>query len=375
MNVKALFLLGIVWGWMACGGTASRSEQSQSYASDSLSYARGFRIERAEEYTLVSVRNPWDTTRTLHRYVLVPSDRSLPKTLPEGTLLRTPLQLLVAFSSAHCGMLDFLQADQVLVGVCESRYVNIPQVQQRLQQGSIVDVGDATAPNIERIIDLAPEALITTPLEGMSYGRVEKIGIPLLETTDYMELTPLGRAEWIRFYGLLFGREALADSLFAETESAYQALKAKVATVSDRPKLLPEHKIGSAWYIPGGKSYIANLYRDAGADYPWSDNTLSGSIPMSFEHVLERAADADVWVFKYNRPQDMTYADLEDEYGGYVRFAPFRKRNVFACNTHTASYYEDIPIHPDYVLADMVWVLHPDLMPGYTPRYFHKMQE
>ena len=124
-----------------------------------------------------------------------------------------------------------------------------------------------------------------------------------------------------------------------------------------------------------GAVEFAGMMEDAGADYPWSDNELSGSIPMSFEHVLERAADADVWVFKYNRPQNMTYADLEDEYGGYVRFAPFRNRKVYACNTHTTPYYEDIPIHPDYVLADMVWVLHPELMPEYTPRYFHKMQE
>ena len=375
MNLRALFCMGVAVCLAACGGGTTRSAQDRLGEADSLAYARGFRIERTEEYTLVSVRNPWDTTRTLHRYILVPLDRPVPESLPEGTLLRTPLQRVVAFSSVHCGMLDFLQADQTLVGVCESRYVNIPHLQERIQQGTIADVGDANAPNIERIMELSPEALITTPLEGISYGRVEKIGIPLLETTDYMELTPLGRAEWIRFYGLLFGREQLADSLFAATAKSYNDLKTKAAEVNDRPKLLPEHKIGSAWYIPGGKSYIANMYRDAGADYPWSDNSLSGSIPMSFEHVLERAADADVWIFKYNRPQDMTYADLEDEYGGYVRFAPFRNRTVYACNTHTVSYYEDIPIHPDYVLADLVWIFHPELMPDYTPRYFRKMQD
>lgn len=375
MKIKPLFLLGAALLLAACGGGNARSGHTAQDEACALEYARGFRIERADDYTLVNVRNPWDTTQLLHTYVLVPAGEPLPESLPEGTLLRTPLQRVVAFSSVHCGMLDFLGVDETLVGICESRYVNIPGIQERLQQGLIADVGDASAPNIERIIELAPEALITTPLEGMSYGRVEKIGIPLLETTDYMELTPLGRAEWIRFYGLLFGKEQLADSLFTRTAEAYNTLKAKVAGVNGRPRMLPENKTGSAWYIPGGQSYAANLYRDAGADYPWSDNTQSGSVPLSFEHVLERAADADVWVFKYNRPQDMTYADLESEYGGYTRFAPFRNRNVYGCNTHTATYYEDIPIHPDYVLEDMVWIFHPELMPDYTPRYFRKLQE
>lgn len=374
MNIKQLFSLGAALVLAACGGP-SRSGQTVQGEAYPLEYARGLSIERAEGYTRVNIRNPWDTTAMLQTYVLVPAGEPLPDTLPEGTLLRTPLQRVVAFSSVHCGMLDFLDADETLVGICESRYVNIPGIQERLQQGLIADVGDAGAPNIERIIELAPEALITTPLEGMSYGRVEKIGIPLIETTDYMELTPLGRAEWIRFYGLLFGKERLADSLFACTAEAYNTLKAKVAEAGKRPRMLSETKTGSAWYIPGGRSYAANLYRDAGADYPWSDNAQSGSVPLSFEHVLERAADADVWVFKYNRPQDMTYADLENEYGGYTRFAPLRNRNVYGCNTHTATYYEDVPIHPDWVLADLVWIFHPELMPDYTPRYFRKLQE
>lgn len=359
--------------WLAgCGGG---TRQSAEGLSDSLHYARGFRVERTRDYTLVTVRNPWDTLRTLQRYVLVPGSLPLPDSLPEGTLIRTPLQRVVPFSSVHCGVIDYLGCNEAIVGICESRYVNIPVLQERLAAGQIVDVGEANAPNLERILELEPQALITTPLEGISYGRIGKMGVPLIEATDYMELTPLGRAEWIRFYGLFFGCEPLADSLFGATVRAYEGLKAKVKQVEHRPRVLPETKKGAAWYIPGGGSFAAALYRDAGADYPWSDNDRPGSIPMSFEQVLERGADAQVWLLKYNQPRAMTYDDLLAEYAGYGRFAAFRDRNVYACNTYDTPYYEDVPIHPDYVLADLIWVFHPGQMPDYTPRYFRKMEQ
>ncbi len=368
-----LFLLSIILLLSACGSGPARTQAAGE--ADQLHYARGFRVERTDEYTLVSVRNPWDTLKTLRRYVLVPADSPLPGELPEGTLVRTPLQRVVPFSSVHCGVIDCLGAAGTVVGICESRYVNIPVFQEALAEGRIVDVGEAASPNVERIMDLSPEVLITTPLEGIGYGRIEKMGIPLIEATDYMELTPLGRAEWIRFYGLFFGCEQLADSLFAETAAAYNELSKLASGSTPRPRVLSESKRGSAWHIPGSRSYAANLYRDAGADYPWADLDRAGSVPMSFEQVLERAGEAEVWVLKYNRPEDMTYADLEAEGAGNTRFAAFRNRNVYACNTNTTPYYEDLPIHPERILRDLVWVFHPELLPGCEPRYFHKMKE
>lgn len=120
---------------------------------------------------------------------------------------------------------------------------------------------------------------------------------------------------------------------------------------------------------------MAAIYRDAGADYLWRDTPDTGSIPLSFEHVLERAAGADVWVMKYNRPQDLTYADLKADYAGYALFDAFKRRSVYFCNTNHNTYYEDLAIHPDYILKDLVWVFHPELLPDYTPRYFARMRD
>ncbi len=355
----------------SCGHRSAVEPEGTRYHTE---YASGFEILRAEEYTSVTLRNPWDTTRLLARYILVPGEATLPDDLPDGQLLRTPLKKVVVYSSVHCGFLNEIGVREEIAGVCESRYIDFPFIRKGIADGSIVDVGEAVSPNVEMIIQPDPDALITSPIENMGYGAVLHTGIPLVEATDYMEHDPLGRAEWIRFFGLLFDRESLADSIFTATVHRYDSIKSIAGSVTARPTVLPELKYGAVWYVPAGDSYMARLYRDAGADYPWSDHPGTGSLPLSFENVLERGVDADVWIFKYNRPEEMGYADLQNEYEGYGRFKAFRERSVYAANSGKVPFYEELPIHPDYVLEDLVWIFHPERMPDYRPRYFRRLE-
>ena len=370
---KRLFIAGVLLLLMGCGGNPNDgSVTGETYT---LAYARGFTVEQREGYTKVDIRNPWDTLKLLRTYLLVPDSLPVPGDLPKGTVIRIPVGRIVAYASAHCGMLEVIGAQKQLIGVCESRYVNLDFVRQGIADGSMVDVGEAFSPNIEKMIELSPDVIIATPIENMGYGQVEKIGVPLIEATEYLETTPLGRAEWIRFFGLLCGREAEADSVFGQIEQAYREVRELVAGVTERPVVLPEQKIGQVWYIPGGDSFMAHLYRDAGGEYPWSDNTSTGSLTLSAEAVLERGVNADVWVMKYNRPEDMTYADLESDYSGYAHFAAFKNKRIFACNTGRTPYYDEVPVYPDRVLKDLVWIFHPELLPDYEPRYFHRMED
>jgi iron complex transport system substrate-binding protein len=189
-----------------------------------------------------------------------------------------------------------------------------------------------------------------------------------------METSPLGRAEWIRFLALFFDKQTLADSLFHETVKSYNQLKELTAHVTSRPTLLTETIYQGIWYLPGGNSYMAHIYRDAGADYLWKDDTSSGSLlALPFESVLDKAEKADFWLLKYNNPRDMTYRELAQNYPNYTFFDAFKRRNIYVCNTGKVTYYEELPIHPDYVLKDMVWIFHPELLPDYQPRYYKKM--
>ena len=289
-----------------------------------VGYATGFSVHRAAGYMVVEVRDPWDTTKMLQRYVLVPAEKELPSELPQGVLVRTPLKRVVAATSVHCGWLDMLGVREELVGVCESRYIDVPFVKQGLEVGQMIDIGEAAAPDVERLIELAPDGMITSPLSNAPYGRVEKTGIPQVKCVDYMEPTPLGRAEWIRFLALFFDREALADSLFAETVKAYEEVKALVREVKECPTVVMEMKYGGMWYVSGGQSYMGCLLRDAGAAYCWADDAHAGSFPLSFEAVFEKGGEADFWLIKYNRAEELGYDGLRKEYAPYANFEAWK---------------------------------------------------
>ncbi|MDR0505517.1 MAG: ABC transporter substrate-binding protein [Dysgonamonadaceae bacterium] len=343
--------------------------------SDSVYYAEGFRIERHADYTLATVRNPWDSKLVLQRYVLVPKASALPESLPEGILIRTPLERTVCYGSVQCSFLAEFGALETVIGVCEPQYINIPYIQENIKSGLIANLGQSANPNIEKIMLIEPEALFTAPIEGLGYGQVAKLGVPFIECVDYMESSPLGRAEWIRFLALFFEKDVFADSLFRNTVEVYEKYQAIANAVIERPTVMTETIYNGVWYVPGGNSYIAQFLCDAGADYLWKDNKSSGSLALSFEAVLEKAEKANCWLIKHNNPDALTYNNLIKEYPNYGFFDAYKQKNIYLCNTGTTPYYEELPVHPDRILKDMVWIFHPELMQDYKPRYYVKMNE
>ena len=361
--------------WVVACSQPKKSHSEESLSSDTIRYAQGFTVHRFDDYTAVEVRDPWYSTRLLQRYLLIDRDRPVPGNLPKGTVVQVPAQNIVVYTSVHAAIIEQLGETERIIGVCEPRYMDTPSIQEGLKAGRIADMGEATAPNVELMIDKGAELVIVSPFQNSGYGPVEKLGIPILEGADYMESSPLGRTEWIRFYGMLFGKEALADSIFRNTEKNYLDLKRLITADTFRPTVISEKKFGASWFMPAGESYIANMYADAGADYVFKDLPGAGSTPLAFETVLDRAIHADMWLIKYNQSKDMTYGDLRAEYTPYENFDAFKNRRIYSCNTGLVPYYEEFPLHPDYLLKDLIWVFHPELLPGYTPRYYRKMPE
>lgn len=368
-----IFILFLLCFTLSCSVKQSSSED-KVVSSDTIRYARGFTIQHFNDYTSVEVRDPWDSTRILQRYLLVDRKQSVPGNLPKGTVLRMPVKNLVIYTSVHAAIIDQLNEADKIIGVCEPRYMDTPSIQEGLRAGRIVDLGEATSPNIEKFIDIGAELIFASPFQNSGYGPAEKLGIPIIEGADYMESLPLGRTEWIRFYGMLFGKEAMADSIFRITERNYLNLKKLVDKAQKHPTVISEKKFGSSWFMPAGESYMANLFKDAGADYLFKDLPGAGSTPLAFETVLDKAIHADLWLIKYNQASEMTYKELRTEYTPYENFDAFKNLRIYTCNTGIVPYYEEFPIHPDYLLKDLVWVFHPELLPDYTPRYYRKME-
>ena len=340
-----------------------------------FAYAERISVVKYGNYTEVKLQNPWDTLKTLHSYVLVDKDQPLPAHLPKGTIVRTPLQKSVVFTSVHSSLLNVLGKGGNISGVCDLKYIQLPFIQEGVRQGKVMDCGDAMNPDIEKIIDLHPDAIMLSPFNNSGgYGRVEELDIPIIECADYMETSALGRAEWMKFYGLLFGALEEAEKLFSEVEDNYQQLKDIAAHAASRPKVAVDLKMGSTWYVPGGRSTQGHLLVDAGADYPFAHTDDSGSIPLSVEMVMDRFSDADIWMFKASTEADITLGYLASDYEGYTHLKAYQTGNVYGCNTTHVAYYEEAPYRPDYLLGDMIQILHPEIQGLGGLRYYTKIE-
>ena len=326
-------------------------------------YAENICFVDCGDYAIASLTDPWHKGRTLHRYVLVPADKPMPADLPEGSVVRTPLSRAIVFTTVHTALLHELGLLESIAGVADLKYIKDDTIRQLCRTGRMTDCGNAMSPDVERIIDTRPDALLLSPFENSGgYGKLEQTGIPIIECAEYMEPTALGRAEWMRFYGRLFGQGGRADSVFATIDRHYQHIR---NTARKRPnKVLVDKVTGSVWYVPGGRSTMAQLIRDAGGHYAFADNDQSGSVALSFETVLSRASDATVWIYRYNGQENLT-----SEHAGYDQFQAFQTGNVWGCDVGGTRFYEETPFHPDRLLEEFANIIGST---GKPTRYFFK---
>lgn len=373
---KTTIYILLFFSLLSCGGGGVTRNGAQLVGDTlSLSSSLLLQIVEGDGFSLVNIRNPWDQERLLHSYMLVHRDCTN-VVAPSGvTMLRTPLRNQLLFATLHAQLLVMLGCGDAVTGVCDARYMSIPEINEGIADGRIVDCGSSMDVNLERLAQLSPEAAWVIPFKNGGYGKLDRLDIPLIECVDYMEDSPLGAAEWVRFYGRLLGVGAKADSLFFAVRDRYEAMKALAAGCEKRPRLMCELKNGAAWYVPGGASTMGQLYRDAGAHYLFGDNNSSGSLPLSFETVLAMADSADCWLIKYGSDKDKTYSSLLQDFSGYRLLRPYREENIYACNVFRKRFYEETPFRPDILLEELVMLLHPELADGYQFRYYEKLQK
>ena len=342
------------------------------------------------QYAEALVANPWKVGTMLHRYILIPKGEEGDKTVAmlakrrstgarcTTDTVRTPVERSAVFIAPHCQLMYELGCPQAIRGVCDLDYINIPDVKKRAAlsgntsaQNPIVNCGSSMAPDIERIIALKPETILLSPFENSGgYGKLDKLHIPIIEAADYMESSPLGRAEWMKFYGMLFGNEEgksngisgscepKADSLFAKIEKEYLSLKAQAAGYTKGLSILTERKTGNVWYVPGGQSTIGILLKDANARYIFEDDQHSGSLAMSPEQILAKGKQVDVWAFKYFGGAPLSQAQLLQEYDGYKALAAFSRGNIYQVDTSTVPYFELTSFHPELLLREFIILAH-----------------
>lgn len=371
--LRSLVILLALSAFASCGG-GSASSVGSGGDTLSLDYSRLLTITEHDGFKKVTVRNPWDSTRILNTYILVPSADPLPKRLPAGTVVRTPVSAALIYSSVHNSLVCELGAPMAIKGVCDAQYIHEQFLKKRIADGAVADCGNSMSPDIERIIELSPDAILLSPFENSGgYGKLGQLGIPIVECADYMEISPLARAEWMRFYGMLFGREEYSDILFGQTVKEYNELAALVDTVSCRPKVLIDRLYGQSWYVPGAVSTMGRFIEDAGGTNPFDEYRRSGSIGLSAEEVLYKAQDADVWAIRYSQPADKSMDELGRDNAIYREFDAFKNKRVYGCNTRNVRFYEEVPFHPQWLLNDLIVLCHPELSQVKGNRYFTEL--
>jgi len=397
-GVLAIVLALIQFGWFSTGEppfkvpaeTSSRSQLMQAEgdqatsptakAQTTLHHAQGFSIRYHSAYKEVTVHTPWQNARQPLTYILVPRGQSRPKNLPANVVIvHTPVQRMVSLSTTYLPALEKLEQVETLVGVDEIKRVTMASVQQRFKAGKVTSLGEGPALSLERLLALEPDLVMTFGVDGSSatgHDRLLRAGIPVVINAEHLETTPLGRAEWLKFVALFYDREAAAEKIFSQIEQRYQAIARLAQSADDRPTVFTGLNLDGTWYMPGGQSYAAAYLRDAAANFLWADNTETGSLPLSIEAVLERAADADIWL--NGRQSWMSRADILAEDPRYNNFRALRTGQVYNNNARLNAaggndYWESGLVNPDVILADLVKIFHPDLLPQHQLVYYRKI--
>lgn len=330
-----------------------------------VDYAGGFTVELHDTYKVVYVTRPWPGATNGFTYVLVQRGTKAPDGYPNAETITVPVRSAVTMSTTFLPPLTKLGVLDSLVGHDQTDYIYSPEVRRLVKEGKVKEVGNGSSLNVELLLKLSPDVIFVNSYGGQYdvQPKLSELGLPVVVLGDWVENTPLGTAEWIKFISLFYNREATASEVFDGIVKRYDALKRLAATADSRPTVLVNAPYQGQWTVPGGGSYVATLVHDAGGDYLWSDNDKAGSLFLDFESVYARAHDADFWI------NTGTWSSLHDglvQDPRFAQFTAFEKGNVYNNNARTSAtggidYYESGTSNPDVALRDLILIFHPEM--------------
>lgn len=344
-----------------------------------FSYAKNVLAYPTEYGYLMEVLNPWDSTMKLGRFALVHDTLQAVSVPADATKLVIPVKSVISFSSTQWSVFMALGQVERVKGILEGRDIHSPEMRSLLADGSVKDVGTESAKNMELMIQMRPDVLLYSPYFDGNQDPLRVTGAALFPFADYLETSPLGRAEWIRVVGILTDSRQAADAWFNDIVRRYDALRDLCADVANRPTVFSDLAFNGQWYVAGGKSYIAQLFADAGVDYIWKDNDSAGSFPLDAETILSKAQHADFWRVANSSSLPMTYQSLKKDNPVYALFDAYKNRKVIVCDIQETGYFETSQMEPDVLLADFIHFFHPEILElrqkNYQPKYYHLLSD
>lgn len=370
----------LIWVYVAVSSlltvSCSRSnivtdDSSLTSTVDVVTYANLLAIYPQPDGSMaVEIHNPWDTTQILQRLYLVNKECGKQR-VPEGyTLVRVPIRNALVYSSVHTSPIEELGATDVISGVADGEFFSSPEMRSRLDSNRIVNIGSSMSPSLEKIMSLSPEIAIVSPYQNSGHGILDKSGVTVIDMADYMETTPVGRAEWILLLGALTGHYDKAKAIFESVVADYDSYRTLASESGSCPTVLLEVPYSGVWYQPGGKSYMAALIRDAGGVPLLDNDSRTGSVQMDIASVYNMGHNADIWLIKTT--DNLTMADIASLTPLADGIKAFATGNVYIADTSEIPLYDDMAFHPERVLKDHISIFHPELLPSFVPKYYHQ---
>ncbi|MDR1755497.1 MAG: ABC transporter substrate-binding protein [Culturomica sp.] len=335
-----------------------------------IKYAKGFTVRDSARYKLVDITDPSGESDVVYKYALLErgSDR---KGIPSGyEIIETPVRSVICMTTLQISNFIKLNATDRIVGMTSTRFLFNEQLRKQLKEQKTKRVGKEGEFDTEMILALDPDIILVSPFKRGGYDAVRSLDIPLISFLGYKESSPLGQAEWIKFTAMLLGLEEQSIKQFEAIEKRYLELKALTASVRERPTVLSGELHSGNWYVVGGNSYLAQLFRDAGADYFMKNDDESGGFYLDFETVYAQGAHADYWRMLNNYDGAFSYEALKQSDARYADFRAFKEKKLVYCNLKQKPFYENTPVEPEVVLADLIRIFHPGLLSEHTPVYY-----
>lgn len=340
-------------------------------------HAQGFDIKVFENYSKVKIKTPYQNSEEQFEYYLVKEKIDIATLPKDAKIIKIPLKSIVVNSTTHIPMLELLEEENSLVGFPSTQYVSSEKTRILIDSNKIIELGNDGSFNTEVLLDLNPEAVVAFSMTAANKSllTIERSGIPIIYNGDWLEETPLGRAEWIKLFGALFDKNEEATQIFNQIESDYNQAVEIASNVTESPTVLSGVMFKDVWNLPAGDSFVAQFLKDANTNYLWKNTEGKGSLQLSFESVLDKAQNATIWIAPGHYE---TKNQLNSASSHYQEFDAFKTNNIYTFankkgTTGGVIYYELAPTRPDLVLKDIIKIAHPDLLPDYEMMFFEKM--
>jgi len=372
----SLFLL-IIFS-VSCKKNSTDSVDIKTLKENSIKHAKGFELYKYEDYSVLKITHPWPEATTDFTYVLQEKNGIIPDSLKKYSIIPVPLKSVVVTSTTHIPALEMLGVENSLIGFPDTDFISSEKTRNRIDSGKVRNVGKNESLNTEVLIDMNPDLIVSFSLNSSNptLDNLKKSGLKVILNGDWTEQSPLGKAEWIKFFGALYGLETKADSIFSEIQKEYNSTLALAKKTTERPSVLCGAMYQEQWYVPQGESWAALFLKDAQADYLWKDSKGTGSLSVPFEVVLEKAQKADFWI----APGDyISLKQMSDSNPHYEEFDSFKNKKVYSYALNRGAkggiaYFEWSPTRPDWVLKDLIKIFHPELLPEHQLFFFQKLE-